>query len=354
MMQATVRKALRRLEPLPLFSARPQCTFSYDGRDVEWERCVYNAAALRLDGMVYVLYRSLGEDGVSRLGLWWSEDGVTQAGRLDFPVFGPEVGYEMPPAPEARRAEQIREHGMVREVGGTEDPRLIPVGDQLYMFYTAYGDIGRLTVARIPIREFLRGVRECRSYEDWQPLWERMGMVYESEMDKDGYLLPVQVRGKWILFHRFHPDIQVVELDELRFPIQDPGKILLGPRPGMWDEEKIGGGAPPMRTELGWVHIYHGVGSRNGRRTYVLGSFVTPLDDPFRVIRRSTLPIMVPEEKCELEGWVPDVVFTCGVVPVGKDSRELLSAEDDILVYYGGADEVMCVAIGKVGEIAGI
>ncbi|MGB9810350.1 MAG: glycosidase, partial [Dictyoglomus turgidum] len=62
-------------------------------------------------------------------------------------------------------------------------------------------------------------------------------------------------------------------------------------------------------------------------------------------------PILQPEEIYEVEGWVPNVVFTCGVVPKNKDSTETLDLNDEILIYYGGADEVMALAEIKVGDL---
>lgn len=354
MSQGRKAPGLQRLDPIPLFVARKGLKHEFMGRAIDWEMCVYNAGAIRLDGLTYVLYRALGRDGVSRLGLWTTRDGVTQESRLGFPVFGPVAEYEMPPDPLARMKWHREEFGMVREVGGTEDPRLVLVGDTtIIMTYTAYGDIGRLAAATIDVEEFKAAARSSTSYAQWLPLWKRLGLVFVNEMDKDAYILPEKHNGQWVLYHRIHPDIQVVLLDDLRFPLDDTGPNVLSPRPDRWDCDKIGGGADALKTELGWLHIYHGVGVRHGRRAYMLGSFVTALDDPARVIYRSDEPILVPEEDCELHGWVPDVVFTCGVVPVGKDSTETLAADDEIIVYYGGADEVMCAARGTVGELAG-
>ncbi len=219
------------------------------------------------------------------------------------PIFGPETPWDMPPDPESRRAEQIQEHGETREVGGTEDPRLIPVGDQLYMTYTAYGDIPRLAVARIPIADFVAGIETS----DGPNLpWERMGVVHEGWNDKDGYVLPELSDGNWTLYHRIPPDIQAASFREWRLPIEAPGHTLL-----------------------------------------------TPLDDPLRVTYRSREPILVPQQPCELEGWVDRVVFTCGAVPETKDSNEILTRDDGVIVYYGGADEVMCAARARIGDLPG-
>ncbi len=74
-------------------------------------------------------------------------------------------------------------------------------------------------------------------------------------------------------------------------------------------------------------------------------------DNPKKIIYRSPEPILQPEEYYEVEGWVPEVVFTCGVVPKYKDSTEILDENDEILVYYGGVDEVMALAKGKIGDL---
>lgn len=256
----------------------------------------------------------------------------------------------MPPDPDARRAKQVEEHGETREVGGTEDPRLIPVGEQLYMTYTAFGDIPRLAVARIRVEDFISSVAAGGGTA---PRWERLGVVHEGWNDKDGYVLPELNRGRWVLYHRIPPDIQVTAFEKWSLPLDGPGRTLLTPRPGRWDSVKVGGGAPPLRTEFGWLHLYHGVSGSVGHEEYSLGVFVTPLDDPFRMTYRSPEPVLSPEMPCELKGWVDRVVFTCGAVPEGKDSSEMPCQDDRIIVYYGGADEVICAARGRIGDLVG-
>ncbi len=346
-------KVLTRLQPLPLFTARPQVKFVTVRGEVAWERCVYNAGAIRIDGVTYVLYRALGEDGFSRLGLWTTRDGVTEEKRLDWPVFAEEADFEGPADLAARCNWHRKNLGMVREVGGCEDPRLMLVDGMLYMTYTAYGEDPLLAIARIEVEQFLRLAKAGAPYAEWTPHWERLGVAIEGVMDKDAYILPQQCDDHWILYHRIHPDIQVVRFREFSLPFPSIGDTVLTPRPDMWDCDKIGGGAAVLKTTAGWLHIYHGVGRRHGRRAYMLGAFVTALDDPAEVTYRSPEPILVPEEECELKGWVDDVVFTCGVAPVDKDSNDLLTLDDEILIYYGGADEVMCVARGRIGDIVG-
>jgi mannosylglycerate hydrolase len=356
---------LKRVGSGPLFKARPEATIIIDGKPVRWERCVYNAAAIRIKGITYVFYRALGYDGISRIGLWWSRDGVHQDGRLDYPIFGPEATYEMPQDPQARRQQQLKDYDMVREVGGTEDPRIVQLGGDIYMTYTAYGDIVQLALAKIKVADFLKAVKEFKSYEEWKDLWLRNGPVFASLDDKDAVLFPVYeergekfislfpelFEGKFALIHRVPADMQILYTDRLRANGPSVGETLMRARPGMWDSEKIGAGAPPLKTRYGWLHIYHGVGVRDGKKAYMLGVVLTDLKEPGRVIYRSPEPILVPEQNYEIDGWVPNVVFTCGAVPKDKDSNDVLHRDNEILVYYGGADQVVAVAQAKVKDL---
>jgi predicted GH43/DUF377 family glycosyl hydrolase len=105
----------------------------------------------------------------------------------------------------------------------------------------------------------------------------------------------------------------------------------MSPREGYYDELKLGAGGPPIETELGWLVIYHGV---DHDKVYRLGVALLDKDDPTKVLNRPREPILTPEEPWELEGDVPNVVFTCGTAELG----------DDYLIYYGGADKVIALA----------
>jgi len=368
-------RKLSRFRGNPILKARPIYINIRDHR-LYWEKLVYNAAAVRINGITYLLYRALGEDGISRIGLWWSRNGYHQDGRLLFPIFGPREDYELPRATKKRREEHRKLYGMVREVGGTEDPRVTLIDDTLYMTYTAYGDMVQLAMAKIEVGDFLKGIKECNSCEEWNSLWVRNGPVFKTLGDKDAVLFPVEehkvqqrqmssrkgenkfvtlfpelLEGKFALIHRIPPDMQILYTEELRNVGPSVGTTFFMSRPGMWDGEKVGAGAPPLRTKYGWLHIYHGVGKRNDKKVYRLGVILTSFDDPARILYASHIPVLEPEEDYEVNGWVPNVVFTCGVVPKHKDSNETLDENDAIMVYYGAADEVMGVAEAKIGEL---
>jgi len=368
-------RKLSRFRGNPILKARPTY-IDIRGKGVYWEKLVYNAAAVRINGITYLLYRALGDDGISRIGLWWSRNGYHQDGGLPFPIFGPREDYELPRSTKERREEQRKSYGMVREVGGTEDPRVTLIDDTLYMTYTAYGDMIQLAMAKIEVGDFLKGIKECNSCEGWNSLWVRNGPVFKALGDKDAVLFPVEehkvqqrqissrkgknefvtlfpelLEGKFALIHRIPPDMQILYTEEIKNLSSRVGTTFFMPRPGMWDGEKVGAGAPPLRTKYGWLHIYHGVGKRNGKEAYRLGVILTSFDDPTRILYASPDPIIEPEEDYEVNGWVPNVVFTCGVVPKHKDSNETLDENDEIMVYYGAADEAIGVAEGKIGEL---
>ncbi len=290
-----------------------------------WEsKYVLNCAAVRLDGVIYILYRAFGDDEISRIGLAWTGDGCHIDGRLEEPIFVPEQDYERL---------------------GCEDPRVTVIGDELYMLYTAFdGEIPQIAMASITKQAFLD--------RDWKA-WKRLGLGFPGLPNKDAVLYPERFDGKYAVYHRIDPNMWISYLDTLACPFPREGhKIVIGPRPGMmWDSIKIGAGAQPIKTEFGWLNIYHGV---DYLRYYRLGVVLVNLKNPAEVLYQSPNPVLEPEADYELgeEGgayWVPRVVFTCGAVPA-KD-KDVLGAEDEVFVYYGAADTLIGVATAKISEL---
>ena len=99
----------------------------------------------------------------------------------------------------------------------------------------------------------------------------------------------------------------------------------------MWDSKKVGITGPPIKTEHGWLLIYHGV-SQNSK--YRLGAILLDLENPEKIIARTNRPILEPLMDYEIEGQIRNVVFSCGVVLQGGT----------LFVYYGGGDTVLGVA----------
>ena len=290
-----------------------------------WEsKYVLNAGAINLNSKVYLIYRAVGQDNISRLGLAVSEDGFKFTERLEKPIFEPKSKSEEK---------------------GCEDPRLTLIGDRIYMLYTAYGSlIAQIALASIRVSDFL-------NYH-WGA-WRRHGLVFPGFTDKDATLFPERFDGRFVMLHRVVPHMWMTFSHHLRCPWpRREHKILAGARSGMtWDGVKIGAGAQPIKTKYGWLLVYHGV---DHAHVYRLGVMLLDLANPTILVYRSPNFILEPIEGHDLvevgKCWVPNVVFTCGIVPL-EGSEEVLTAKDEVLVYYGVADTVIGVATAKVEDL---
>jgi predicted GH43/DUF377 family glycosyl hydrolase len=242
---------------------------------------------------------------LSHLRLLNSEDGVhfTEHGNYP-PLFG--IGY--------------------LERFGIEDCRVSQIDDSYYLTYTAVSDSGVGVGLRIT--------------RDWQH-YEQKGMIM-SPHNKDCAIFEEKVNGKYYALHR--PSSREIGGNYIWLAESPDGlhwgnhQCLIKSRPGLWDSARVGAGAAPIRTEHGWLEIYHGA---NEKHQYCLGAFLMDLNNPGKVIARTEEPIMAPTEPYELSGFFGFVVFTNGHVLNG----------DDLTIYYGAADEFVCGARFSVKEI---
>jgi predicted GH43/DUF377 family glycosyl hydrolase len=115
-------------------------------------------------------------------------------------------------------------------------------------------------------------------------------------------------------------------------------RCLATTRPQLWDSDRIGAGGPPIKTDEGWLEIYHGADASN---CYRLGAMLLDVDQPWKVLARTSSPIMEPSASYEKNGFFGNVVFTDGSIVDG----------DRITLYYGASDEVICSAELSVKEI---
>jgi len=100
--------------------------------------------------------------------------------------------------------------------------------------------------------------------------------------------------------------------------------------------DRVGGGTPPIRTDRGWLTLYHGSDKAMGEAgagTYSAGALLLKLDSPATVTARTPDPFFVPEHDFERVGFVNNVVFPTGVIERG----------DTVEVYYGAADTHVAV-----------
>jgi beta-1,2-mannobiose phosphorylase / 1,2-beta-oligomannan phosphorylase len=204
---------------------------------------------------------------------------------------------------------------------GCEDARLTPIDGRWYINYTAVSDLGIAT--GLAVTDDFRSV-------------ERLGLIFSPD-NRDVCLFPRRIDGSYWCLHRPAPKhLGTPEIWIARSPdLMHWGhhQRLAGAVPGGWEASKIGGGAPMIETDRGWLQIYHGV---DADQRYSLGALLLDRDDPRIVRARLAGPLAKPTTEYELTGFFGNVLFSCGAVVVG----------DELRVYYGAADEVM--ALGTV------
>ncbi|MFQ6102565.1 MAG: glycosidase [Anaerolineae bacterium] len=314
-------------------------------RGDDWESvATFNCAAIYKDGKIHVLYRAVGDyvHYASRLGHAIFDEELRLLERFDEPCFGPHLKlWEM----------------------SIEDPRLTEIEGELYMTYVVTPTPSPPSAVRrrlgIPKpqtaapRTALARVREFQSFE-------RLGIITPYDADeRDVVLFPEKIGGRYAAIHRpsnwigsgypvERPSIWFAFLDGLpgrRCPECIEGmydhKVIMEPEQP-WEGKKIGAGPPPIKTDAGWLLIYHGV---DPDHVYRAGAALLDLEEPWKVIARTTEPILEPEEEYEREGDVPNVVFPEGAVVV--------VVGDELLVFYGAADKVCCAASVRLDELIG-
>lgn len=109
---------------------------------------------------------------------------------------------------------------------------------------------------------------------------------------------------------------------------------------GVWGLHKIGPCGTPIKTEKGWLIIFHGVHTVcDYEYVYHAGVMLTELDNPSRIIRVGSEPILSPELPYELAGHVPNVVFA---------SSQIVEEDGSVKIYYGASDRYQCLAESTV------
>ncbi len=311
------------------------------------------ATARDRNGDLWIFPRLVAEHNMSRVG----------KARVLFDGAGDPIGTEAPTV--VLEPSELWEANA--RTGGTEDPRItwIPTLDLYVMTYAAYGPLG----PRI-------GIAVSSDLDTWERLGPvafaydpRLGADLNLYRNKDALWFPEPVtapdgRTAYALLHR--PTWDLAEISPLGYAAVPRG--VTDPRSGIWvsfvdaasvvddirklvsldqhrsvatcqepwEELKIGGGTPPIRTPLGWLTIYHGVSGvyvpgadLQQHLRYAAGVIVHDITDVTRIVYRSSASLLEPETLDEQAGIVPNVVF-----PTAIDDRGDGTAD----VFYGMAD----------------
>ena len=216
----------------------------------------------------------------------------------------------------------------ILETFGIEDCRVVLLDGTYYLTFTSVSPNGV-------------GVG-LRTTTDWKN-FTKHGMILPPH-NKDCAIFDEKING---LFYALHRPSSVDLGGNYIWLTSSPDGLhwgnhhcLIQVRKGMWDSKRVGAGAAPIKTEKGWLSIYHGA---NFDHRYCLGAFLMDLEDPSKVIARTIDPIMVPTAEYELTGFFGHVVFTNGHI-VHPDG-------DTVTVYYGASDEFVCGADFSLKEI---
>ena len=141
---------------------------------------------------------------------------------------------------------------------------------------------------------------------------------------------PEKIDDRYVLIHRApEPHMWIAFSKDMRNWTDH--KKFFSPIENSWQDYKVGAGAPPIKTDDGWLEFYHDV---DKDLHYSLGVMLLDSKDPSKISSILDDPILTPQEEYERVGDVPNVTFTCGVVE--KDKK--------FYVYYGAADKYISVA----------
>jgi predicted GH43/DUF377 family glycosyl hydrolase len=296
----------------------------------EWESmAVLNPTAIKEKDLVHLFYRAVKYPNYSTLGYACIKDGKLK--RFNKPFLKPEFEYEKE---------------------GVEDPRVVKLNGKFYLLYTAWdGRNARIAMAvskdlrnwkkkgivspSITLREAIQITKSLRYKKIWKEQARRKGgdaFLY----DKDGVIFPEKINGKFVLLHRLEPDMQMVYFDNfdqlqskafwLDYLKNIEDYVVMRPK-FKWEQRKIGAGATPIKTEKGWLLLYHGVDMRKGKQ-YNAGVALLDLKNPKKVMMRMKKPLFKPEFDWEKQGVVDNVVFPEGAV----------FEDNNLNVFYGCAD----------------
>jgi predicted GH43/DUF377 family glycosyl hydrolase len=205
----------------------------------------------------------------------------------------------------------------------------------MYVAFEGWNSV-RIALTSISVEDFNAG--------KWY--WRQPSLISApGQVSKNWVLFPEKIKGKYAILHSISPEVLVDYVDDLDTLGQPEGIPYIsssspkGGRAGYWDNIVRGAGPPPVKTDLGWLLLYHGMDKRDPGK-YKLGAMILDMEDPTRVLYRAVEPILSPDMPYENDGK-PGVVYASGAV-----------IKNGLLhVYYGGGDRVVCVATAPLQEL---
>ena len=233
--------------------------------------------------------------------------------------------YEVQFQPDQQLSERIIFPATASQRNGIEDARFVRFKNEdgthiYYATFTAYD--GKVIMPElVETSDFLL----FRFITLNGPAAENKGMA----------LFPRKINGFYAMLSRQdNENIYIMFSDNIHF--WNERKLVLKPV-FPWELVQLGNCGSPIETDAGWLVLSHGVGPM---RKYCIGAFLLDRDDPSKVIGRLREPLIKPNES-EREGYVPNVVYTCGA----------LVHNDELIIPYAMADHATGFATVPVAEV---
>ncbi len=310
---------------------------------------VFNPACIRKGKYVHMFYRALDKDNRSTIGYCKLDGPLKVVERAKKPVLFPELNYE----------------------NHLEDPRIVFLDGTYYLTYTAYDNknvhIAYATTKNLRTFKKRGTISPGITYDAAEDIFricsrklKERYFLFESYFkdiagkdvllwDKDAFLFPKKINGKFALVHRILPDIQVIyfnkfedlTLDFWKKYFKNLSNYIVLESKYWYESRNIGGGCPPIETDKGWLLIYHAVDDMDIGKTYRAGAALLDKKDPTKVIGHLKEPLFYPQEKWEKKGNVDNVVFPTGAALF----------DEKLYIYYGAADKRIGVVRVHVDEL---
>lgn len=287
---------------------------------------VLNAGAIELNGKYYIVARIEGDDRKSFFGIAESDNGVDGFRFWDYPILLPDT------CPEETNVYDMRltkhEDGYIYGVFCSESKD------------TSVNDLSAAVAAA--------GIVRTKDLKTWERLPNLTTL--RSPQQRNVVLHPEFVDGKYAFYTRPMDDfietgsgggIGFGLCEDITHAVIDEEKMTSIRRYHTITESKNGAGAPPIKTEKGWIHIAHGVRNTAAGLRYVIYAFATDLNDPSKVIAEPS-GLLIGPRGAERVGDVSNVVFTNGAI--ARDNG-------DVYIYYASSDTRMHVAVTTVDKL---
>ena len=311
---------------------------------------VLNPTCIQQGNTIHMFYRAVRNGNNSTIGYCRLKGPTKVVYRSKKPVLFPQYAYEKQ---------------------GMEDPRVIKIGKKYYMFYTAY-DGKNCLIAYATSNDLKKWkkhgtISPTITYDEagdllrknWPHIKEKYfffqeytkNMVGQDVLlwEKDAMIFPKKINGYFVMMHRILPEIQIASFKKFselnntywrKYLVDITKNILLAPGHD-YESRNIGGGAPPIETNKGWLLIYHAAQDTNKGKVYHCSAALFDKNDPTRLIGRLEKPLFSPTLSYEKKGDIDNVVFPTGTAIFG----------DKLYIYYGAADKRIAVASVSLSKL---